>query len=209
MSKLQLLNVFITERLTTAAVEIFGSAEKTLAVYQERLTTAAVEIFVVVEKTIAEVQGENDRLRGLLLDHLGADPQQLTLPADEVPPKQQEWSPRPGQSPRGTGGTQDRRTQRRTQSPHRLQRNRRNSGPVRRKSSFKDLVNPDSSAALSEIIVSIDEDESEELPSGSKRTRGKKGQTSQVCTEAKTTSELKAPLKSHTKQETIQVSFLS
>ncbi|CAB1316899.1 unnamed protein product, partial [Coregonus sp. 'balchen'] len=140
MSKLQQLNVFITERLTTAAVEIFGSAEKTLAVYQERLTTAAVEIFVVVEKTIAEVQGENDRLRGLLLDHLGA-------------------------------------------------------------------VNPDSSAALSEIIVSIDEDESEELPSGSKRTRGKKGQTSQVCTEAKTTSELKAPLKSHTSRRPYKCHF--
>ncbi|CAB1316898.1 unnamed protein product, partial [Coregonus sp. 'balchen'] len=108
MSKLHRLSVFITEQLSAVAVEIF----------------------VVVEKTIAEVQGENDRLRGLLLDHLGA-------------------------------------------------------------------VNPNSSAALSEIIVSIDEDESEELPSGSKRTLGKKGQTSQVCTEAKTTSEPKAPLKSH------------
>uniref|UniRef100_A0AAZ3RME1 C2H2-type domain-containing protein n=1 Tax=Oncorhynchus tshawytscha TaxID=74940 RepID=A0AAZ3RME1_ONCTS len=59
-------------------------------------------------------------------------------------------------------------------------------------------LNPHCSAALSEIIVSIDEDESEELPSRSKRTREKKKQISQVCTEAKTTSELKAPLKSHT-----------
>lgn len=72
MSKLQVLSVFITERLTAAAVDIFGSAEKTLAEYRERLTTAAVEIFVVVENTVAEVQGENDRLRGLLLDHFGA-----------------------------------------------------------------------------------------------------------------------------------------
>ncbi|XP_036845391.1 zinc finger and SCAN domain-containing protein 5B-like isoform X1 [Oncorhynchus mykiss] len=248
MSKLQLLNVFITERLTTAAVEIFGSAEKTLAEYQERLTTAAVEIFVVVEKTIAEVQGENDRLRGLLLGHLGADPQQLNLPEEEVSPKQQhceqEWSPSPGQEdPEPTQITEEQKELKTSQEEEQLQRLRSATTEVvqlifippcvesdcdqdsktdslpsntteqtqsalddedyrasQLSSHFHPLstVNPHCSAALSEIIVSIDEDEGEELPSRSKRTREKKKQISQVCTEAKTTSELRAPLKSHT-----------
>ncbi|KAL1006098.1 hypothetical protein UPYG_G00067850 [Umbra pygmaea] len=44
MSKLQLLHVFLNERLTAAALEIFGAVEKTVAQYQE----------------------ENDRLRRLL-----------------------------------------------------------------------------------------------------------------------------------------------
>ncbi|CAB1344894.1 unnamed protein product [Coregonus sp. 'balchen'] len=44
MSTLQMLRVFLNERLTAAAVEIFGA----------------------VEKTVAEYQDENDRLRSLL-----------------------------------------------------------------------------------------------------------------------------------------------
>ncbi|KAK6305737.1 hypothetical protein J4Q44_G00245170 [Coregonus suidteri] len=249
MSNLQVLGVFITERLTAAAMEIFGSAEKTLEEYQERLTTAAVDIFVVVEKTVAEVQGENDRLRGLLLDHLGADPQELTLPEEEVPPKQQqhceqEWSPSLGQEdPEPTPITEEQEKLRTSQEEEQLQRlrsatteviqlifippcvesdcdqdSKRDSLPTntteqaQSESDEEDYraseptsdsqplsaVNPDCSAAPSEIIVSIDEEESEELPSGSKRTRAKKGQSSQVCTEAKTTNEQKAPLKCHT-----------
>ncbi|KAM9499449.1 uncharacterized protein ACWYII_002348 isoform 5-T6 [Salvelinus alpinus] len=126
MSKLQLLNVFIIERLISAAVDIFGSSEKTLAEYQERLTTAAFEIFVVVEKTIAEVQGENDRLRELLLGHLV--PQQLTLPEEEVSPKQQqhceqEWSPSPGQEdPEPTQITEEQEELRTSQEEEQLQR---------------------------------------------------------------------------------------
>ncbi|CAB1327753.1 unnamed protein product [Coregonus sp. 'balchen'] len=84
MSKLQLLNVFVTERLSAAAVEIFGAVEKTIAEYQEeicrsaeanerhrrqldmllnvfvteRLSATAAEIFEAVEKTIAEYQEE-------------------------------------------------------------------------------------------------------------------------------------------------------
>ncbi|KAK6317586.1 hypothetical protein J4Q44_G00129860 [Coregonus suidteri] len=101
MSKLHRLSVFITEQLSAVAVEIF----------------------VVVEKTIAEVQGENDRLRGLLLDHLGADPNQLTLPEDEVPPKQQEWSPRPGQEdPEPTQITEEQEELRTSQEEEKLQR---------------------------------------------------------------------------------------
>ncbi|CAB1327754.1 unnamed protein product [Coregonus sp. 'balchen'] len=51
MSKLQLLNVFVTERLSAAAVEIFGAVEKTIAEYQEEICRSAEE---------------NERLRRLL-----------------------------------------------------------------------------------------------------------------------------------------------
>ncbi|XP_021470248.2 zinc finger protein 287 [Oncorhynchus mykiss] len=84
MSKLQLLSVFLNERLTAAAVEIFGAVEKTVVEYQE----------------------ENDRLRRLL----GITPEirqrkieslQLCVSEEEVPPEQQhceqEWSPSLGQ----------------------------------------------------------------------------------------------------------------
>ncbi|XP_045572230.1 zinc finger protein 708-like [Salmo salar] len=254
MSKLQLLNVFITERLISAAVDIFGSSEKTLAEYQERLTTAAFEIFVVVEKTIAEFQGENDRLRDLLLGHFGAEPQQLTLPEEEVSPKQQqqhceqEWNPSPGQEdPEPTQITEEQEELRTSQEEEQLQRLRSATTEVvqlifippcvesdcdqdcktdslpgntseQTQSALDDedyrvsqltshfhplsAVNPHCSSALSEIIVSIDEDESEELPSGSK-----KKQSSQVCTKAKTTSELKASLKSHTSRRPYKCYF--
>ncbi|KAK6325447.1 hypothetical protein J4Q44_G00047890 [Coregonus suidteri] len=90
MSKLQLLNVFVTERLSAAAVEIFGAVEKTIAEYQEEISRSAEE---------------NERLRRLL--DLVSKPEiklhradfQLLTPA--VPPEQQnckqEWSPSLGQ----------------------------------------------------------------------------------------------------------------
>ncbi|KAK6321118.1 hypothetical protein J4Q44_G00080940 [Coregonus suidteri] len=96
MSKLHLLNVFLTERLTAAAVEIFGVVEKTVSEYQEEISRSKEEI---------------DRLR-MLLDivtqpkiHLHkADPQQLIIPVPEeqVPPEQQHreqewWCPNLGQ----------------------------------------------------------------------------------------------------------------
>ncbi|KAL1006061.1 hypothetical protein UPYG_G00067340 [Umbra pygmaea] len=82
MSKLQMLRVFLNERLTAAAVEIFGAVEKTVAEYQE----------------------ENDRLRRMLrmtpdIKLPRIDSMQFSLPVceDEVPPEQQhseqEWSP--------------------------------------------------------------------------------------------------------------------
>lgn len=37
MSKLQQLNVFLTDRLVAAAVEIFGTVEKTMVEYQDEL----------------------------------------------------------------------------------------------------------------------------------------------------------------------------
>uniref|UniRef100_A0A4W5QBI0 C2H2-type domain-containing protein n=1 Tax=Hucho hucho TaxID=62062 RepID=A0A4W5QBI0_9TELE len=84
MSKLQTLCVFLNERLSAAAVEIFGAVEKTVVEYQE----------------------ENDRLRRLL----GRTPEiplcrieslHRSVSEEEVPPEQkhceQEWSPSLGQ----------------------------------------------------------------------------------------------------------------
>ncbi|XP_031648633.1 zinc finger protein 239-like [Oncorhynchus kisutch] len=90
MSKLQMLNVFVTERLSAAAVEIFGAVEKTVAEYQEEICRSAEE---------------NERLRRLL--DLVSKPEiklhradfQVLTPA--VHPEQQnckqEWSPSLGQ----------------------------------------------------------------------------------------------------------------
>ncbi|XP_038843900.1 uncharacterized protein LOC120043345 [Salvelinus namaycush] len=84
MSKLQLFRVFLNERLTTAAVDIFGAVEKTVVEYQE----------------------ENDRLRRLLgitpeIQLCRIDSLQLSVSEEEVPPEQQhceqEWSPSLGQ----------------------------------------------------------------------------------------------------------------
>ncbi|XP_055760687.1 zinc finger protein 568-like [Salvelinus fontinalis] len=76
MSTLQMLRVFLNERLTVAAVEIFGAVEKTVVEYQE----------------------ENDRLRRLLRtapDIKLCREESLRLSVavteNEVPPKQQEW----------------------------------------------------------------------------------------------------------------------
>nr|XP_023998706.1 zinc finger protein 2-like [Salvelinus alpinus] len=82
MSKLQLLSVFLNERLTAAVVEIVGAVEKTVVEYQE----------------------ENYRLRRLLritpdipLTLSRIDSLQLSVSEEEVPPEQQhceqEWSP--------------------------------------------------------------------------------------------------------------------
>ncbi|XP_020328091.2 zinc finger protein 91-like [Oncorhynchus kisutch] len=84
MSKLQMLCVFLNERLSAAAVDIFGAVEKTVGEYQE----------------------ENDRLRRLLrrtpeIQLCRIEPVQLSVSEEEVPPEQQhceqEWSPSLGQ----------------------------------------------------------------------------------------------------------------
>uniref|UniRef100_A0A673WT09 Zinc finger and SCAN domain-containing protein 22-like n=1 Tax=Salmo trutta TaxID=8032 RepID=A0A673WT09_SALTR len=84
MSKLQLFRMFLNERLTTAAVDIFGAVEKTVVEYQE----------------------ENDRLRRLLeitseVQLCRTESLQLSVSEEEVPPEQQhckqEWSPSLGQ----------------------------------------------------------------------------------------------------------------
>uniref|UniRef100_A0A4W5MP56 Uncharacterized protein n=1 Tax=Hucho hucho TaxID=62062 RepID=A0A4W5MP56_9TELE len=109
MSKLQSFRVFLNERLTAAAVEIFGAVEETVAEYHE----------------------ENDRLRRLLritpeIQLCRIDSLQLSVSEEDVLPEQQhcaqEWSPSLEQ-----------------ENPElpQIKRNRSNSGPVRRKSSFK------------------------------------------------------------------------
>uniref|UniRef100_A0A673X122 Zinc finger and SCAN domain-containing protein 22-like n=1 Tax=Salmo trutta TaxID=8032 RepID=A0A673X122_SALTR len=80
MSKQQSFHVFLNERLTSAAVDIFGEVEKTVVEYQE----------------------ENDRLRRLLrrtpeIQLCRIESLQLSVSEEEVPPEQQEWSPSLGQ----------------------------------------------------------------------------------------------------------------
>uniref|UniRef100_UPI001EAF1BF8 zinc finger protein 184-like n=1 Tax=Oncorhynchus gorbuscha TaxID=8017 RepID=UPI001EAF1BF8 len=83
MSKLQSFRVFLDERLTAAAMEIFGAFEETVAEYQE----------------------ENDRLRRLLritpeIKLCTIDSLQLSVSEEILPEQQhceQEWSPSLGQ----------------------------------------------------------------------------------------------------------------
>ncbi|XP_010895055.2 zinc finger protein 665-like [Esox lucius] len=94
MSKLQLLNVYVTQRLNAAATEITIAVETTVAELHEEISRSKEEI---------------NRLRELLNLNLNpkiklqkSDCQQLTLPRCEkvVPHEQQhcvqEWSPKPG-----------------------------------------------------------------------------------------------------------------
>ncbi|XP_020339367.1 zinc finger protein with KRAB and SCAN domains 8-like [Oncorhynchus kisutch] len=89
MSKMQLLQDYLNERLTAVAVEIFGAVENTIAEYQEEISRSNEEI---------------ERLRRLLdlvckPDIQRPDTQQLILPVPEeevLAEKQhceQEWSP--------------------------------------------------------------------------------------------------------------------
>ncbi|KAM6951074.1 uncharacterized protein FYW47_014591 [Aplochiton taeniatus] len=81
MSKTQLLRVLINERLSAAAIEIFGVVERTIAEYEEEVRCS---------------QRENARQRELLTVLLKpeiklhtADPQKFTLSTEEVSPEQQ------------------------------------------------------------------------------------------------------------------------
>ncbi|XP_029549237.1 zinc finger protein 184 [Salmo trutta] len=91
MTKLKLLNVFLSERLAAAAKEIFIEVENILIEYQEEITRS---------------KAENDRLRGLLDVAFqftpAQQPIQLIASDEEVSPKhqqhcEQEWSPSLGQ----------------------------------------------------------------------------------------------------------------
>uniref|UniRef100_A0A8C7CPF7 Zinc finger protein 250 n=1 Tax=Oncorhynchus kisutch TaxID=8019 RepID=A0A8C7CPF7_ONCKI len=90
MSKLQLLNVFVTERLSAAAVEIFGAVEKTIAEYREEIFRSA--------KENERLRREMDMIIKSEIQLYRTDFQLLTL---VVPPEQQncdqEWSPSLGQ----------------------------------------------------------------------------------------------------------------
>ena len=69
MAKLQSLSVFVNERLTVAAVEIFDVVEKVVAEYLEEISRS---------------KEENDRLRRLL---------RITTEIKEEETPEQEWSP--------------------------------------------------------------------------------------------------------------------
>ncbi|XP_045914790.1 gastrula zinc finger protein XlCGF57.1-like [Micropterus dolomieu] len=86
MSKVQMLRGFINQRLTAAAEEIFGLFERTISEYEEELCRS---------------KEENQRHRKLLdavfqpeVRLHRADVQQLLVSKKEVPPEQQQWSPR-------------------------------------------------------------------------------------------------------------------
>uniref|UniRef100_A0A4W5R172 C2H2-type domain-containing protein n=1 Tax=Hucho hucho TaxID=62062 RepID=A0A4W5R172_9TELE len=90
MSKIQLLRGFLNERLTAAAVEIFGAVENTIAEYQEEISRSKEEI-ERLQRLLDLAFKPNIKL------HI-ADSQQLTLPVPEdIPPEQQDWSPCLGQ----------------------------------------------------------------------------------------------------------------
>uniref|UniRef100_A0A673X114 Zinc finger protein 79-like n=1 Tax=Salmo trutta TaxID=8032 RepID=A0A673X114_SALTR len=88
MSQIQLLRVFLNDRLTAAAEEIFGVVEKTVAEYQEEVVRLQRLLDIVLQPEINLQR---------------ADLQQRTLSVSEegVPPEQQqceqEWSPSLGQ----------------------------------------------------------------------------------------------------------------
>ncbi|XP_010899149.1 zinc finger protein 391-like [Esox lucius] len=92
MSKIQWLRVFLNQRLTAAAEEIFGAVEKTISEYQEEVSRS---------------REENDRLQKLLetvvkpeikLNKTDFQPLSVSEEQDipEVQPCEQEWSPRLG-----------------------------------------------------------------------------------------------------------------
>ncbi|XP_038850627.1 zinc finger protein 37 homolog [Salvelinus namaycush] len=92
MSKIELLRMFLNQKLIAAAEEIFGVVEETIAEYQEE---------------VSHTKEENSRLR-ITLDiltkadiklHRQEDPQQLTVTVSDevVSPEQQEWNPSLGQ----------------------------------------------------------------------------------------------------------------
>ncbi|XP_041704632.1 uncharacterized protein LOC121540064 [Coregonus clupeaformis] len=90
MSKIQLLRVFLNDRLTAAADEIFGVVDKMIAEYQEEVVRLQRLLDIVLQPEIP-------------LNLHREDLQQLTLSVseEEVPPEQQhceqEWSPSLGQ----------------------------------------------------------------------------------------------------------------
>ncbi|XP_059205835.1 zinc finger protein 135-like [Centropristis striata] len=83
MSKNQMLRVFVSQRLTAAAEEIFGLFERTIAEYEEQLCRSK------------EKNERQQKLLDAVLNpqlHLHRADVQETLVGEEVPPEQQEWS---------------------------------------------------------------------------------------------------------------------
>eukprot|EP00063_Salmo_salar_P050821 XP_014025656.1 PREDICTED: uncharacterized protein LOC106584675 isoform X3 [Salmo salar] len=80
MSNIQLLRVFLNERLTYAANEIFGIVEKTIIEYQEEVVRLQRLLDIVLQPEIKL------RRAGVLLDR------SLSVSEAEVAPEQQEWN---------------------------------------------------------------------------------------------------------------------
>ncbi|KAM9364423.1 uncharacterized protein KZ484_010678 [Pholidichthys leucotaenia] len=92
---LQSFNVFLTERLTAAAVDIYGFVEKTLVEYQDEVNRTRLE---------------NQRLQRLLdlvykpeirLHRADAKQAVVQIAAEDMAPKQEEWSSSEGQEEPG------------------------------------------------------------------------------------------------------------
>ncbi|XP_041736865.1 zinc finger protein 391 [Coregonus clupeaformis] len=96
MAKIQLLRVFLNQRLTAAAEEIFGAVAKTIAEYQEEVYRSKEENGRLQRQLDIVLKPPEIQLHRTDLQQLS-----LTVFEEEVPPEQQhceqEWSPSLGQ----------------------------------------------------------------------------------------------------------------
>eukprot|EP00063_Salmo_salar_P087964 XP_014062799.1 PREDICTED: uncharacterized protein LOC106609002 isoform X2 [Salmo salar] len=143
MSKLQSFRVFLNERLTEAAMEIFGAVEKAVVEYQEENDRLRRMLLITPEIKLCGIetrQGflfpvENvNRKRIIGMEYTQPLGSQLKAPCSSLLLSLKRRFPLSSSTVSRSGATV---WGRRTQSPHRLKWNRRNSGPVRRKSIFK------------------------------------------------------------------------
>ncbi|KAK6311397.1 hypothetical protein J4Q44_G00170610 [Coregonus suidteri] len=92
MAKIQLLRVFLNQRLTAAAEEIFGAVAKTTAEYQEEVYRSKEENGRLQRQLDIVLKPPEIQLHRTDLHQLS-----LTVFEEEVPPEQQhceqEWSP--------------------------------------------------------------------------------------------------------------------
>eukprot|EP00063_Salmo_salar_P050460 XP_014025295.1 PREDICTED: uncharacterized protein LOC106584461 isoform X3 [Salmo salar] len=131
MFKIQLLRVFLNERLTAAAEEIFGVVEKTVAEYQEEVVRLQrlLDIVLQPEPDITLKLHRAGMAKGVRVTlTLGTSSSVLSLSLKRRFPLSSSTVSRSG------APVWDR-----TQSPYRLKRKRRNSEPLRRKSIFMGL----------------------------------------------------------------------
>ncbi|CDQ80446.1 unnamed protein product [Oncorhynchus mykiss] len=157
MSKIELLRLFLNERLTAAADEIFGTIEKTIVEYQEE---------------VSRTKEENNRLRRMLRLQK-TDSQPLTVSDEDLPPEQQhceqEWSPSLEQD--GPEATQikkeqeELRTSRREEQLQWLESGTKDFtfSPACLKSNYDPIQNPTHSSHLHQIQI----EESRENPTHS------------------------------------------
>ncbi|XP_070985445.1 oocyte zinc finger protein XlCOF22-like [Oncorhynchus clarkii lewisi] len=195
MSKLQLLQAFFSDRLTTVAVEISVAVEKAFAEYQDEISRSKEET-QRLQRLLDSVFNPDVKLHK-------ADPPQLTLTVsgDEVPPEQQhceeEWSDQEIIESIFISPCVESNSDQDSPECSRLYQTLKNSLPTIVAEPIQ--TNPDGED--NKISESTSDTPLTQLkPLKMKRTRLKKGQRSYICTEGKTTSELKAPLRLHTRK---------